>query len=182
MRNLIVILSSFVVLSCSSNSKEKEAIETFIETDGKGNKYDLDIKFDQLEISDVSVQDSIYLLEERFEKEKENKISSLEKMKALYEERVDKYSKDKSYMSDYFLKKAKKDLSDQKEKIKEVNNWKPEYLSKYNDRDKSEILCKKADAIVRFENPRLKVEQTIHANFFLNKEGTKCFKMLRIKD
>lgn len=182
MKRIIVLLSVFTLIACSKNSKEKKAIENFIQTDKKGNKYDLDIKFDKLEISNVTVEDSILLLQEKFEKEKEKKLSSLNKMKSLFEDRVKEYSEKKTFGSDYFLNKAKEDLSKQIEEIEETKKWKPEYLSKYENRDSSEILCKKANTIVRFENPRLKVEQTVHANFFLDKDGEPCFKMIRIKE
>lgn len=71
-----LILLPLVWLSCSSPSNYEKAIIDYLETDKKGVKTDLQIKFLFIDVSYITVADSISILQDQFEikKAKKNRI------------------------------------------------------------------------------------------------------------
>ena len=79
MRKLyFLLLFPLVWLSCSSPSNYERAIIDYLETDKKGIKTDLQIEVLSINVSDITVADSISILQKQFEAEKTKKIETIQ--------------------------------------------------------------------------------------------------------
>lgn len=76
MKKIIAIaFLPFVILSCSAQSEYEKPIREYLERQN-GVKTDLEIEFLEMNVSDISVADSIAIIQEYFEVEKAKKIES----------------------------------------------------------------------------------------------------------
>lgn len=74
MRKLyFLLLFPLVWLSCSSPSNYEKAIIDYLEIDKKGVKTDLKIEFLSMNVSNITVADSISILQKQFEAKKTRK-------------------------------------------------------------------------------------------------------------
>lgn len=180
MRELFILLFfPLVISSCSAQSDSKKAIVDYLETEN-GVRTDLKIEFLSFDTFDITVSDSISILQSQYESEKCKKIESAEKSIAHWKNAIEKQKGKKNQIvvkaliSDYSekLTKAENDL-------KVTQEWKPDYLNHYNSRNPSDILAKKVESLFSFLNPRLQTRQEINAIFILSADGKKCNKMIK---
>jgi len=174
-----VLLLCFIP-SCSSQSEYEKILTDFIEI--RGNiRTDLNVKFQSIEISDITVGDSIQILKNQFEKEKLYLISIQEKEVKRYKDQIveleSKISKD---IADYVvLKGYKRNLTEAEESLQKAKDWMPDYLTKYKSRLSGEILVKKAICTFSIFDPKLQARQTYKdALFILSADGTKLMKAI----
>jgi hypothetical protein len=183
--SFIAIIS--ICVSCSTQSEYERVITEALEITN-GTRTDLQIKYSRLEVSDVSVADSIAILQEYFEAEKEKKIRSAEKDVGRKEgsiaEQREKLEKAKSgadkVVANVLIKQWERELIDYKERLEKAKNWKPDYLNRYDSRNISEILAQKAKATFSFFNPKLQTRQEMSALFILSPDGKKCESMSKL--
>jgi hypothetical protein len=185
MKKLLYILS-LILFSCSDYSiAQEQLIIDYLETSSGGVKTDLKIRITNLEVSDITVGDSIAILEEKYEKEKLNKINFAESRIAGAEKSIDEITtkidtndastlnRRMDKLSDETLKKILlRELNEKKKKLKEVQGWQPKYLNKYTGRDENELLVKKAVTILSYFNPKLNTRQERTETFVLSKDGS----------
>lgn len=180
MRKLFILLFfPLVISSCSAQSDSKKAIIGYLETQN-GVRTDLKIEFLSFDTSDITVSDSISILQTQYESEKSQKIESAEKSIIHWKDAIEKQKGKKNQVvakaliSDYSerLAKAENDL-------KAIQEWKPDYLNRYNSYNLSDILAKKVESRFSFLNPRLQTRQEINAIFILSADGKKCNKMIK---
>lgn len=174
----------FIVLVCASCSKRSEYERVITEAleITNGTRTDLQIKYSKLEVSDVTVGDSIAILQEYFEAEKEKKIRSAEKdvgrKEGAIAEQREKLEKAKSgadgVVANVLIKQWERELIDLKERLEKAKDWKPDYLNRYNSRNPSEVIAKKANTTLSFFNPKLQTRQEMSALFILSSDGKKC--------
>ena len=164
--------------SCSqSKSKEEKAIIEFIETN-KGVRTDLDVKLISVDISEIKVSDSIKILNEKFNIEKQKKIESAEKMVAHYKESIAEAKDD--IVGKTLKSKWKKELFKAETELKNAQEWEPNYKNNYANKNPEEVLVKKAICVFSFMNPLLKTRQETKKAFILNENGTECLKMIKV--
>lgn len=176
--SFIAIIS--ICVSCSTQSEHEKIISDFLETEN-GTKTDLQIKYSQLEISNVSVGDSIAILQERFEAERAKKIETIEKTIKLKEESIDEQKNSKNKLvASVLIKGWEKELDREKENLEKAKIWKPDYLNRYDSRNVSEILAQKAKATFSFFNPKLQTRQEMSALFILSPDGKRCESMSKL--
>lgn len=180
MRKLFILLFfPLVISSCSAQSDSKKAIINYLETQNSV-KTDLKIEFLSFDISDITVSDSISILQTQYESEKSQKVESAEKSITHWKNAIEKQKGKnnkvvaKALISDYTekLMKAENDL-------KAAQEWKPDYLNRYNSYNPSDILAKKVESRFSFLNPRLQTRQEINAIFILSANGKQCNKMTK---
>ena len=186
MKKLFYILS-LILFSCSdySNAQEQLIID-YLEISSGGVKTNLKIKITNLEVSDITVADSIAILEEKYKKEKLSKINVAESRIAGAKKSIDEITtkidtndastlnRKADKLSDETLKKVlQRKLKEKEENLKEVQDWQPEYLNKYTSRDESELLVKKAITTFSYFNPKLNTRQERTETFVLSKDGSK---------
>jgi len=179
---LYTFIFSLCLSSCSAQTSEYEKATTdFLETQN-GVKTDLQIKYSKFDLSDITVADSISILNEIFETERNKKIQSIEqtikqKEKSIQEEKDNlKTAKEgQKVASKTLIYMWEKNLHKEQKYLDEAKNWKPDYLDKYTNRKPLEILVKKADITFSFLNPRLKTRQEISMFAILSPDGKKCY-------
>jgi hypothetical protein len=162
-----------------------------LETSSGGVKTDLKIKITNLEVSDITVADSIAILEEKYKKEKLSKINVAESKIAGAKKSVDEITtkidtndastlnRKADKLSDETLKKILlRELNEKEENLKEVQDWQPKYLNKYTGREKNELLVKKAITTFSYFNPKLNTRQERTETFVLSKYGSEVLGIL----
>ena len=173
---------SICLSSCSSKTSEYEkTITDYLETKN-GVKTDLQIKYSKLDVSDISVADSISILNKKFEAEKNKKIQSIEqtikhKEKSIAEQK-NKLTTAKGgnkIVAQSLIYTWEKELQREKILLDETLKWQPDYINKYTDRNPSDILAKKADITLSFFNPRLQTRQEISMFVILSPDGKECY-------
>lgn len=175
-----LILLPLVWLSCSSPSNYEKAIVDCLETDKKGVKTDLQIKFLFIDVSYITVADSISILQDQFEIKKAKKIESAQKNIAHWQESIEKQKGKKNQLvAKAVISNFSEKLAQAEKDLKEAQAWTPDYLNRYDSRNSSEILAKKADCKFSFFNPKLQARQELTALFILSADGEKCNNMIK---
>ena len=86
MRRFILLLLISLLSSCGgTTSKYKKVIADFVQTDSRGTKLDMNFKAEKLEeIRQVSIADSIKIITDDFNAEKNRQMALLEKTLGLF--------------------------------------------------------------------------------------------------
>lgn len=167
-----VLLLCFIP-SCSSQSEYEKLLTDFIEI--RGNvRTDFNVKFESIDISDVTVGDSIQILKDQFNKEKANLVLKQEKEVERYKKQITEIeTKTSQDIADIvILKGYKEKLYDYESDLQKAKNWTPDYLTKYDSRALGEILVKKAICTFSVLDPKLQTRQTYKdALFILSADG-----------
>ena len=82
MKHLFYFITLITLLMSCLDNKYEKLITEYLETDSK-TRIDLKIKYSKLEVSDLTVQDSIDILQDKYETEKQtqkNKLTSIFKL------------------------------------------------------------------------------------------------------
>lgn len=180
MKKTIIIISLFsAFLSCSNQSNDEKVIRTFLQTQN-GVTTDLKIEFIELNVKDITVSDSINILQKVFDAEKSKKIEVAEKSVAHWKNAIEEQKNQKNQLiskvlvSDYIVK-----LTNAENDLKAAQEWKPDYLNRYVSRDTKDVLVKNADCKFSFFNPKLQTRQEMKALFLLSADGKQCFRMIK---
>jgi hypothetical protein len=169
-------------ISCSKQSEYERVITEALEVTN-GTRTDLQIKYSKLEVSNVSIADSIAILKERFEKERSDLLTKREQEVQRYKDQIagieEKSSQD---VADYvILKMYKTNLADAEVSLQKAKDWKPDYLNRYDSRNPSEVIAKKANATLSFFNPKLQTRQEMSPLFILSPDGKKVIDVSKSK-
>jgi len=179
----ILLLFLIALTACNSQQNtdaQKQAIINFLQEDAKGVKTDLKIEVSQLEITDVTVADSISILKERYQLEIEKAQKSIENFQSNIDSAMkENESLDNSNIDNLAKISANKSISEMYQSglekaqaaLKEVEKQKSLSLAKYEDNDESKLLVKKAVTTFSFFNPRLQTRQERTDDFVLSKDG-----------
>lgn len=181
MKILFCTLALMVLFfGCSSSQSEYEKVITdFLETKN-GVKTDLQIKYSKLDVVDISVTDSIGILKEQFEAEKAKKIQSIEQTIKLKEESIaEQQNSDNKLVASVLIKGWQRELAREKEDLEKAKNWKPDYLTRYDNRNPSDILSRKADVTFSYFNPQLQTRQEMSAWVILYADGKQCYRLIK---
>lgn len=175
-----LILFPLVWFSCSSPSKYEKAIIDYLEADKKGAKTDLQIEFLSINVSDITVADSISILQKQFEAEKTNKIESIQNSISRVQDKIqEQKGKKNQVVAKALISRWEKDLEKCQSELTIAENWQADYLNRYDSRNTSEILAKKADCKFSFFNPQLQTRQELSALFTLSADGNRCNNMVK---
>lgn len=186
-KSFIILLVALTGCNTGKNTdQQKQAIINFLQEDAKEVKTDLQIEILNLEISDITVADSIAILKNRYEKEKASKIKkaedalkrsqkTLDKQLKILESKTEKRDR---IVDEIFEKKERKSVEANKNQLEEIRNWNPAYLNRYEGRDNSELLVKKATTTFSYFNPSLQTRQERTDTFVFSKDGKKVLGMM----
>ncbi|NDV59103.1 hypothetical protein [Bacteroides sp. 519] len=180
MKKYILFLFFPFVISCSTTQSEYEkVIADYLQTEN-GIKTDLKIEFLEMKVSDITVADSIAILQERFEAERAKKIESAEKSIKHWQESIEKQKGKKNQLvAKALISNSTEKLEIAKTELKKAQEWKPDYLNRYESRNPSDILAQKVESRFSFQNPKLQVRQEMNALFILSADGKQCNKMIK---
>ncbi|TFD91933.1 hypothetical protein E2605_19030 [Dysgonomonas capnocytophagoides] len=181
MRKLFcLILFPLVWLSCSSSSNYEKVIIDYLETNKKGVKTDLQIEFLSIDVSDITIADSISILQKQFETEKAKKIESIQGSISRLQNKIqEQKGKKNQVVAKALISRWEKDLEKYQSELSIAQDWLADYLNRYNSRNTSEILAKKADCKFSFFNPQLQTRQELSALFILSADGSRCNNMVK---
>lgn len=173
--NRILLMTAATLLlltSCGGQSKYEKAIADFVQTDKRGTWTDLQFKVIEMgEPTDITVKDSVAILTEEFEIDKEKRVTmlneniarnkaSMEKerfatMKQFYQKLIDK----NQVVVDSLMKTA------------------VELPEPYKNAAETTILAKEITCKFSIVNPMMgNAKQEIIETFVLNAEGDKCYR------
>lgn len=192
MKNFILIIGLFILISCSP-SKEELLIFDYEQTIGN-TKTDLNLKFVKLEfVKDITSRDSLEFLRNYFNEKKTNKIKEFEYditrdslnnviNKLMVETMIDKHTKE-IYQGN--VDRMEEDIKRYREWIDIYNGdckgtFLEEIYIKINKFEKNldSILSKEYDVIYTIKNPMLNnVEQTISKKYYFNSKISKILKV-----
>ena len=185
MKKLLLLLF-IALIACNNDQKnndgQKQAIIDYLQEDAKGVKTDYQIEILQLEISNVTVADSIAIIENKFQEEEAKVENSAENFKNSIEKAAAENEKlDRSNMDNLAKISANKSasrmfqqgLEKAESTLVKIQERKSSTLKKYEDRDKDQLLVKKAKTTFSFFNPSLQTRQERTDYFVLSKDGLK---------
>lgn len=179
-KSYFLIFLPLVWLSCSSPSNYEKTIIDYLETDKKGVKTDLQIEFLSINVSDITVADSISILQKQFETEKAKRIESIQSSISRLQEKIqEQKGKKNQVVAKSLISRWEKDLEKYQSDLTIAKSWQTDYLNRYDSHNSSEILVKKADCKFSFFNPQLQTKQEIKALFILSADGSKCNNMIK---
>lgn len=179
----MLCFASCVLFGCNSqNSIYEKAITDFMENNAfRGVRTDLKIKFhDNITVSDISVADSIAILQKRYEEELSRKIESAQKVVSIRENSItEQEGKGDDIVAKALVGRFSKDLEKAKRELEKAKSWKPDYLNLYTGRNADEIIAKKATCKLSFQDPALSARQEVDGVFILSSDGSKAYKALK---
>lgn len=180
---LLTVLTLFAVSCNGTDNVYKNTVLDYLQTEN-GIKTDFKIEFTKFELSDITVADSVKILQEQYQIEKQKKIDSAQQSITHWENAILKQKgKGDNLVAKTLVSRYQKDLEKAKAELEQVMHWQADYVKRYDNRSTSEVLAKKADTYFCFQNPQLvqSVRQELGATFILSSNGTQCYKMIKHK-
>ena len=179
MKQFILLLLFPFVISCSAQSEYEKVISDYLQIRDEV-KTDLKIEFLKMNVSDITVSDSIQILNNEYQAEKEKRISDAQKSVEHWQNSIEEQKGKKNQLvAKAVIGNAEKRLANAENKLKEAQEWKPDYLNRYESRNPSDILAKKAESRFSFMNPKLQTRQEMNALFILSPDDKQCYKMIK---
>lgn len=183
-QNLLIVVIALSLTSCiGANNVYKNTVLDYLQTEN-GIKTDFKIEFTKFELSNITVVDSVKILNDQFQTEKTKKNESAQQIVTHWEKAIEKQlAKGDDLVAKALVSNYQGKLKEAKEELQRANEWEPDYIHKYEGRSSSEVLAKKADTYFSFQNPQLAqpVRQELGAIFILSPDGTQCYKMIKGK-
>ncbi|APS40487.1 hypothetical protein [Salegentibacter sp. T436] len=182
MKKVIYFLTA-MLFSCGTETRSQELlIINYLEDASNGVKTDLKIDILDIEMSDVTIADSLSFIETKFQERiakeeesiesfKSNIKSAKEENKSLDRSNVDnlaKISANKSVIKLYENGLEKALLS-----LKKNQDQKAVALGKYENQDENVVLVKKGVTNFSFFNPKLDTRQERTETFVFSKDASK---------
>ena len=179
----VLLLSLFALLfSCGGTTSEYEKlIADIVQTDG-GVKIDLNFKAEKLEeIKQVSVADSIKIITDSFNAEREKQIASLEKTLSVFTENIEK-AKAARRPSQVMIGSYQSSIDKTNERIDALRESAPTKIAKYENRNGNEILAVVVRCTYTIDEPLTKKRATETFDFYLSPDGTKFYSKKRARE
>jgi hypothetical protein len=179
----IVLLPLFaLLLSCGgTTSKYERLIADAVQTD-RGVKINLNFKADKLEeIRQISVADSIKIITDSFNAERDKQLVSLEKTLSVFTESIEK-AKAANRPSQVMIGSYQSSIDKTNEQIDALKKTVPKELAKYENRGANEILAIVVRCTYTIDEPLGNKRATETFDFFLSPDATKCYFKKRLKE
>lgn len=182
MKRILLLPILALLLSCGgTTSKYEKLIADVVQTDG-GVKLDLNFKVEKLEeIIQISVADSIKIITDDFNTERNKQMASLEKTLSVFTENIDK-AKAANRPSQVMIDSYQSSIDKTNERIDALKKSMPNGLAKYENRDANEILAVVVRCTYSIDEPLTKKRATETFDFFLSPDATKFYSKKRVKE
>lgn len=179
----IVLLPLFaLLLSCGgTTSKYERLIADVVQTD-RGVKIDLNFKADKLEeIRQISVADSIKIITDSFNAERDKQLVSLEKTLSVFTESIEK-ARAANRPSQVMIGSYQSSIDKTNEQIDALKKTVPKELAKYENRGANEILAVVVRCTYTIDEPLGNKRATETFDFYFSPDGTKFYSKERVKE
>lgn len=175
MKRILLLPLFTLLLSCGgTTSKYEKLIADVVQTD-RGVKIDLNFKADKLEeIRQISVADSIKIITDDFNTERDKQIALLEKTISVYTESIEKQETSR-HPSKVMISSYQSGIDKTNEQINALKESVPEELTKYENRDASEILAVIVRCTYTIDEPLMNKRVTETFDFYLSPDGAKFY-------
>lgn len=183
MRKIILLSLVSLLFSCGGTiSKYEKVIADFVQTDSRGTKLDMNFKAEKLEeINRVTVADSIKIITDNFNAERDKQMASLEKTLSIFTENIEK-AKATRRPSQTMINSYQSSIDKTNEQIDDLRKSVPEELAKYGNRDASDILAIVVRCTYSVDEPITNKRATETFDFFLSPDGTKCYFQKKVRE
>ncbi|NDV96747.1 hypothetical protein D0T84_17785 [Dysgonomonas sp. 521] len=181
MKRVLLLPLFALLLSCGgTTSKYEKLIADVVQTD-KGVKIDLNFKADKLEeIRQVSIADSIKIITDSFNAEKDKQLASLDKTISVFNANIEK-AKAASRPSQVMIDSYQSSIDKTNKQIDALRKSIPEGLAKYENRDANDILVIVVRCTYTIDEAIANKRATETFDFFLSPDGTICYSQKRVK-
>jgi len=183
MKRIILLSLVSLLFSCGGTTgKYEKVIADFVQTDSRGMKLNMNFKVEKLEdVRRVTVMDSIKIITDNFNNERDKQMASLEKTVSLFTENIEK-AKAAYRPSQTMINSYQSSIDKTKEQINVLKETTPEGLERYENRDASDILMIIVRCTYSIDEPITNKRATETFDFFLSPNGTKCYFPRRVKE
>jgi glycosylphosphatidylinositol transamidase (GPIT) subunit GPI8 len=182
MKRILLLPLIALLFSCGgTTSKYEKLIADVVQTD-RGVKLDLNFKAEELdEIKQISVADSIKIITDSFNAERDKQMASLEKTLSIFTESIEK-AKAANRPSQVMIDSYQSSIDKTNERIDALKKSVPNELAKYENRDINEILAVIVRCTYTIDEPLTKKRATETFDFYLSPDGAKFYSKKRVKE
>lgn len=183
MKRMILLSLASLLFSCGgTTSKYEKVIADFVQTDSRGTKLDMNFKAEKLEeVNRISIADSIKIITDNFNAERDKQMGSLEKTLSIFTENIEK-AKAARRPSQTMINSYQSSIDKTNERINELRKSTPKELVKYENRDTSDILTIVVRCTYSVDELITNKRAMETFDFFLSPDGTKCYSQKRVKE
>ena len=178
------ILLLIILFSCGggkTQDKYEKLIADIVQTDG-GVKIDLNFKAEKLEeIKQISVADSIKIINDSFNAERDKQMASLEKTISVFNASIEK-EKTARRPSQIMVDSYQSSINKTNERIDALRESSPAGIVKYKDRNGNEILAVVVRCTYTIDEPLTKKRATETFDFYFSPDGTKFYSKKRVRE
>lgn len=182
-RLLLLPLIVALLISCGGGtSKYEKLIADVVQTDGKGTKYDLNFKVEKMEeINRITVADSIRIITEQFNADKDKKLEQLQTHLNRNKDNLEKESSSrhpaKSMMTAY-----QNYIDHYSHLIDSLNQTVPTQTANYESRGSNDELAVVIRCTYSIDEPLTKKRATETFDFVLSPDATKYYSKKRVRE
>ena len=175
---LVLLLTGVITGACQqkTSSYEKSIID-FVEI-RNGIKTNLDIQVTDITEKDITVADSIKILEEQYNKKKTAKVESAEKVVVHLENAISEQKAEGGIVANALVGAFTAKLEKAQQELEEAKAWEPAYLQKYKNRDPSTVLAKVVSCHLTWMNPKLNARQEMDGSLLFSADGKSIIRTL----
>lgn len=183
MKKILLIPLVALLFSCGgATGKYEKLIADVVQTDGKGTKYDLNFKADKLEeIRQITVADSIQVITEAFNADRDKKRAMLQQSLTRNQENLDK-ERNSRYPGKTMMTFYRKNVDHYTHLIDSLEQTVPAKIAPYENRNGDEILAVIVRCTYTIDEPITNKRATETFDFVLSPDGTKYYSKKRVKE
>lgn len=183
--NVIAVLTALLLLSActSEQSVYEKAIADYVQTDKRGTWTDLKFKALSVEkTADITVADSLKLLQTKFEKSRDEQIASQQKTLNYFNDLL-KDNQSAKYAKQAVDDQLSQNIATATVRIDSLRNLTPEYAARYKGRNPADIVAIVVKCRYRYVMPGTTEAKELTDSFVLMPDGKKVVeKTLQIID
>jgi len=153
-----------------------------VQTDSKGTKYHLNFKADKLEeINRISVADSIQIISDEFNADKDKKRTQFQQSLSRNQENLDK-EKNSRHPGKTMMDFYQKNIDHYSHLIDSLEQTVPAKAAQYEKRDRNAILAVVVRCTYTIDEPLTNKRTTETFDFVLSPDVTRCYSRKRVKE
>lgn len=182
MKRILVLPLFALLLSCGgTTSKYEKLIADVVQTDG-GGKIDLNFKAEKLEeISQISVADSLNIITDDFNADRDKKREQFQQSLTRNEESLDK-EKNSRHPGQTMMNFYQSNIDRYSRLIDSLQQTIPTAIFQYENRSGSDILAVVVRCTYSIDEPLTQKRETETFDFVLSPDGTKYYSKKRVKE
>lgn len=180
-RHLLLLLMALLTSCGGSTSKYEKLIADVVQTD-RGIKIDLNFKADKLEeISRISVADSIQIINDEFNADRDKKRVQFQQSLTRNQENLDK-EKNSRHPGNTMMTFYQKNVDHYSHLIDSLEQTIPALVAQYENRDRNEILAVVVRCTYTIDEPLTNKRATETFDFILSPDATMCYSRKRVNE